>query len=223
MHSPRPAGRSIGRPRQGVGAAARELLLDAAVTLFSERGIAATTLAEIAARAGVTAAMVHYYFTNRDQLVDAIVEERLLPTVTDVWAPVDADTDVATMVRGLAKRIFKAAETNPWLPSLWVREILSEGGELRPRLVTKLPFQHILHMIDAVTAAQRRSEISPGIEPRLVVVSVLGLTMLPLALLRNFDQLPVLQGVKREDLERHAAALLASAFRKSASRRAKSI
>jgi AcrR family transcriptional regulator len=38
----------------------RELLLDAATTLFAEKGIAATTMAEIAASVGVNPAMIHY-------------------------------------------------------------------------------------------------------------------------------------------------------------------
>ena len=47
---------------------ARGRLLAAAVTLFSAQGVAGTTVAEIAKRAGVTSAMVHYYFKTKDQL-----------------------------------------------------------------------------------------------------------------------------------------------------------
>jgi len=47
----------------------REQLLDAATALFSEQGIASTTVAQIAAHVGVTSAMVHYYFKTRDQLL----------------------------------------------------------------------------------------------------------------------------------------------------------
>ena len=53
-------------------------LLDAAVRLFAGQGVAGTTVAEIAQRAGVTSAMVHYYFKTKDQLLDAVVEEKLI-------------------------------------------------------------------------------------------------------------------------------------------------
>src|SRR5215831_18181209 len=131
MNPARTLRRSIGRPRHAAGVDARELLLDAAIGLFAEAGVAGTTIAAIAAKAGVTSAMVHYYFTNRDQLVDAVARERLLPTVNAVWAPVVESSDVVPMLRGLVQRIFRAAEMNPWLPSLWLREIVSEGGQLR--------------------------------------------------------------------------------------------
>ena len=51
----------------------RAKLLDAAVGLLAEQGMTGTTVAEIAARGGVTSAMVHYYFKTKDQLLDAVV------------------------------------------------------------------------------------------------------------------------------------------------------
>lgn len=217
--TPQARRRSIGRPRQRAGVDARALLLDAAVALFAEQGVSGTTLAEIAARAGVTSAMVHYYFTDRDQLVDAVAAERLLPTVHAVWATVDETDELVPMLRGLVQAIFEAVEANPWLPSLWLREIVSEGGQFRPRLLKMLRFEYVIRLIDTVAAAQRRGEIDPGIEPRLVLVSVLGNTMLPLALGRLWQQVPILQGLDRQHLVRHVEALLVAAFSRPRGRR----
>src|SRR4030095_5413805 len=72
-----PPRRARGRPTNAAEIGTREALLDAAVALFADQGVAATTSAEIAARAGVTPAMVHYHFRNRERLLDAIVAERL--------------------------------------------------------------------------------------------------------------------------------------------------
>jgi len=204
--------RAIGRPRQDAGVAARELLLDGAMELFAEQGAAATTLAQIAARAGVTPAMVHYYFSDRDRLLDAVAGERLLPTLTAVWAPVAETTDLLPMLRGLVRRILKATELMPWLPGLWLREILSDGGQLRSRVLKGMPFEYVRHLIATVAAAQQRGAISRDLDPRLVLMSVLGTTLLPLATMRMWHEIPVMQGVSREDLARHAEALLVSAF-----------
>ena len=115
--------RRIGRPRPIAGADSREQLLDAAVALFAQQGIAATSIAKIANHAGVTAAMVHYYFSNRESLLDAIAEERLLRNVNAVWAPVmQCDERGPDLVRGLVQRIMHVAQTQPWLPTLWLRD-----------------------------------------------------------------------------------------------------
>jgi AcrR family transcriptional regulator len=222
MNSARTARRSIGRPPQRTAVDARAQLLDAALLLFAEQGVAGTTIAGIAARAGVTPAMVHYYFSNRDRLLDAVAQERLREIVTAVWSPVVETDEVVPMLRGLVQRILRATEVHPWLPSLWLREVVSEGGQLRERLMRILPFEYVRHLIGAVAGAQRRGEVSPQLEPRLVLLSVLGLTFLPLATIRLWQGLPVLQGVEREDIARHAEALLAAAFSKPARRRAKS-
>lgn len=204
--------RAIGRPRQDSGIAARELLLDSAMQLFAERGAAATTIARIAARAGVTPAMVHYYFSDRDRLLDAVAGERLLPTLRSVWAPVAETGEVLPMLRGLVRRILKATEVMPWLPGLWLREILSEGGLLRSRVLKGMPFEYVRHLIATVAAAQREGTINRDLDPRLVLMSVLGTTLLPLATMHMWREIPVMQGVGREDLARHAEALLVNAF-----------
>jgi len=51
---------------------------------------------------------------------------------------------------------------------------------------------------------------------RLVVISVIGLTLLPLAIAGMWKDIPVVpQDVTREDIARHAEALLVRAFSKS--------
>jgi AcrR family transcriptional regulator len=194
--------------------AGRELLLDAALRLFAERGVAGTTIAQIAAHAGLTPAMLHYYFRNRERLLDAIVAERLRAIVTAVWLPVGETSAVVPMLRGLVQRILTATEDNPWLPSLWLREVMSEGGLLRKRLIRILPLESVRHLIVAVTSAQRRGEVNPQLEPRLVQLSVIGLTLLPLSTIGIWGAIPLLKGVERRDIARHAEALLVGAFSK---------
>jgi AcrR family transcriptional regulator len=83
---PSPA-RRPGRPARPDSAAVRDQLLDIATDLFATQGVAATRLAHIAERAGVTSAMLHYYFKSRDQLLDAVVLERVVPVISYVWSP----------------------------------------------------------------------------------------------------------------------------------------
>ena len=67
--------RKPGRPRGSKpDAAKREQLIDIALRLFSQQGIARTSLNAIAREAGVTPAMLHYYFNSREQLLDVMIE-----------------------------------------------------------------------------------------------------------------------------------------------------
>jgi AcrR family transcriptional regulator len=75
---------SIGRlimtkTSEQIEAGTRESLLDAAESLFSERGIQAGSLRAITERAGANLAAVHYHFGSKQGLVGAVFSRRLAP------------------------------------------------------------------------------------------------------------------------------------------------
>ena len=55
----------------------RERLVDAAVTLFHHRGYGQTSLSDIAEQSGVPLGNVYYYFKTKDDLANAVIEERI--------------------------------------------------------------------------------------------------------------------------------------------------
>lgn len=60
-------------------AATRDALLDAALTVFRDRGVAHTSLEEVAAAAGVTRGAVYWHFRDKADLFTALCERVQLP------------------------------------------------------------------------------------------------------------------------------------------------
>ena len=60
--------------RKTEAAATREALLDAAERVFREQGVAHTTLADVAAAAGVTRGAVYWHFRDKAELFEAMCE-----------------------------------------------------------------------------------------------------------------------------------------------------
>src|SRR3982750_1537406 len=56
----------------------RARLLDAAAQVFSERGFAASSVDDVAAAAGMSKGAVYWNFDSKDDLIDALLEERVL-------------------------------------------------------------------------------------------------------------------------------------------------
>lgn len=181
MANPRKTRRPPGRPAERGEGETRELLLTAATRLIGEQGAAATSFALIAQRAGLTPAMVHYYFSDRDALLDAVVDERLAPLIASVWDPVGPDEPVATTLSGVVERLLAGVERNPWVPSTWMREILNQGGLLRARVLRRLPLDKVRMVGAAMVRGQRDGTIHTDLDPILIVFSMLGLVMVHMA------------------------------------------
>jgi TetR/AcrR family transcriptional regulator len=199
---------SPGRPAARLERDARELLLAAATDLFAEHGIAATTFAMIANRAGLTPAMLHYYFKNREQLLDVVVEERLAPLIASVWNPVEAGAAAEEVIRGIVERMLAGIERMPWIPSTWMREVLNEGGLLRSRVLRQLPFDKVKILGEAVAHGQASQMINPSLDPGLIVFSIIGLVMLHMATVRFWAEVFARKTPSRDAMCRHITGLL---------------
>lgn len=208
IHTPHKPKRSPGRPLAGVDGDAREHLLTAATELFAMQGVAATTFAAIAKRAGLTPAMMHYYFKDRDHLLDCVSQEKIAPLLASVWNPVTPGAAPGVLMRGVVARLVAGIERMPWIPSTWMREVLNEGGLLRSRVLRELPFDKVRLLSAAVARAQSKGEIQPDLDPVLIVFSMLGLVMMHLATAPFFAEVFDRKEPKPQAIGRHIAALL---------------
>ncbi|WP_199098674.1 TetR/AcrR family transcriptional regulator [Dyella sp. ASV21] len=203
-----PRRRAPGRP----GPDSPELrphLIDAALTCFVRDGIAATSLRGIAACAGVTPALLNYYFGSKLALRDAIFEERLMPAMFSLREHViAAGDDPNGVARSFVQGVFSVVERAPWLPSLWVREVLCEGGAFRELLLTRIAPELPQLLAGRFAQAQHQGTLNPGLDPRLLVVSMIGLTLFPAASAPIWRQI-FQADLGTEVLAHHALALLA--------------
>lgn len=188
----------------------REHILDNALILFAVQSVSGTTVAQIAKASSVTSAMVHYYFTNREGLLDALVTERLAPALAYVWASLSDETldHPRLFVTAYVDRLLEIVQKMPHLPLLWNREIFNAGGSLRERVMALAPWGNFEQICRALTHAQQRGQLNPGIEPALVLTSIMSMVMVPLAARDMLGNISSSAVVDAEILRRHALALL---------------
>uniref|UniRef100_UPI00339D9490 TetR/AcrR family transcriptional regulator n=1 Tax=Cupriavidus necator TaxID=106590 RepID=UPI00339D9490 len=204
---PKPARRSPGRPAAGQPGQ-RERILDAATELFSRQGVAGTPVKSIAAQAGVTPALVHYYFSDRELMLDAVADEKLQPLVAGVFAADAGEADPMAMLIGIAGRLIRTASATPWFPGLWIREVASGDGALRERVLDRFALQRAGALRGPLAAAIAGGKLNAQLEPALVMPSLIGLTLLPLATTHIWRRLPGAETVDTDTLVRHVCALL---------------
>lgn len=86
----------------------RELLLDAALRVFLEKGYAGASTREIASAAGVTEALIYRHFTGKRDLLLALLRER---TPAAAVASLEAQPDGATLDVALDALLRRVLET----------------------------------------------------------------------------------------------------------------
>lgn len=201
--------RRPGRPRGGKRVtASREQLLDIALDLFARQGIARTSLNAIAKEAGVTAAMLHYYFNSREQLLDAMIAERFLPLRSKIAAifAENPDSPIEALTQ-MVKVLAELAEQHRWFAPLWMQEVIGEMPVLRTHLQARFGEDKYQQTLANVTRWQQEGKLNPQLAPELLFTTLLSLVLVPFSRMRNDERL---QTLSPEKIVRHALAVIGS-------------
>lgn len=162
----------MARPKVG-DPAAKAKILEAAESLFAERGFAGTAIRDIAARAGVNGAMVHYYFGNKEGLYQAVLGT-VGSTISDAFA------EIASGQGSTRERLTRLVEayasyvlSHPHFARILYREMLASGDQLK-QMARKYATANYTMLRDAIAEGVRRGELRP-LDVDLAPVSLLGM------------------------------------------------
>lgn len=206
--------RRVGRPRARATAPdVRADLLAAAAAAFSARGFEAVSLRDVAKRAGTTAAMVHYYFGDKQGLFAALLDATLASVLERVRSALAARARVesskpsrpprsnaARAGEGGVLEIFfdVAHETlgaTPWIPRLVLREVLSDGAPFRDRFIEGYarPMSKLLR--EALRRDMKAGRLREDLDVDLCFTSLVALAVFP------FTAQPVIERVLEAEFD----------------------
>lgn len=210
MSSPAPTPKRRGRPRrvgrpraQAAAPDVRADLLAAAAAAFRDRGYDAVSLRDVAKRAGTTAAMVHYYFGDKQGLFAALLDTTLasvLERVRSVLAArARAETAGAPGEGGVFEIFFDVAHeilgATPWIPRLVMREVHSDEAPFRDRFVEGYarPMSKLLR--EALRREVKAGRLRADLDVDLCFTSLVALAIFP------FTAQPVIERVLETDFD----------------------
>ncbi len=137
----------ISRPRQRRKEARPGELIDAALDLFVEKGFSATRIEEVASRAGVSKGTLYLYYASKEDLLKAVISERVSSEILAGAQQVqqykgsaaDLLRDVVSQwwlrildgpVSGVFKILITEVRSFPEIGDLWLREVINPGERL---------------------------------------------------------------------------------------------
>jgi len=142
-------------------------ILDAASELFAERGAGQVSVRDVAERAGVSHALVHRYFGNKDDLIAAAFD-RSMEQVRDSISDAETAGDFVDSVMTLFLE-------QPLIARMMLRNLL-EGWRVAPAEQHFPVVQRGLQLLAAEHASGEPPSAEP-FDPRLVVAALAAMTL----------------------------------------------
>jgi AcrR family transcriptional regulator len=144
----------------------RAQILDAALEVFSRKGVYATRIADIASEAGIAYGLVYHYFKNKEEVLNTIFEERWA-RVTELLEEADNEgTDSADRLRRAASVFLSAYQRRPQVVELLLLEFTRMSKFLEPTQIDRISkaFGVVTRIIERGQAAgELRGDIAPGL------------------------------------------------------------
>lgn len=152
----------------------RKQILDAAITCFARKGFHETTMAEIAAEAGVSDTLAYRYFSGKDEIIDAAVKEWRSTTIVSADGAEDLRGLLETLVTQNISR-FDQPEAMRALMNVqfrsWAEALHDEG--LRTEVVER--WRHHVEVVEGlVVRAQEQGQIPSTLDTKAMARVMLG-------------------------------------------------
>ena len=142
----------------------RELITEAAIAVFAQKGYRSARVADVAKRAGVADGTIYLYFKNKEDLLLSIFEEKmglLLDQLRSDLAGVDCPLD---KMRIYVQHHFEQLRTQPLLAQVFQVELRQSHKFLREYRPEPL-WEYLNVFGDAVKDGQSRGLIRADVNP----------------------------------------------------------
>ena len=179
----------------------RRAVLEAAEKLFAERGFAATRLEDIAERVGIKRASIVYYFKDKRELYEAVLDSVLGGLQRALIAELSRHEDLAMRIEAAVSVWVDYVGSRPTLARLILREVANATPEKRGRLLRHTaPFQELVRK-EFIDRPDRRDVVKVTVDPIHIASIIAGATVFYVAAMPNLVPGPGFDPTSREHID----------------------
>jgi TetR/AcrR family transcriptional regulator len=160
------------------GAKSRRHILNVSIRLFAEKGFAGVSVDEIVDAAGVNKRMVYHYFGSKESLYQAALADEYGKLEALEIKTLHPEEPVEKVISDIVSAYFAFIQDNPDFVQLILQENLNQGLYLEKMDIplSKSPILDLL--IQAVNAGQKNGTVRQNIDPRFLLISLIGNCMI---------------------------------------------
>jgi AcrR family transcriptional regulator len=169
----------VARPKSDI----QERILEAAHLRFLAEGVDGASLRNIAKEAETSIGMVYYYYTTKEDLFFAVVEETYQLILEDIERSLRTGTTYRERIEAVYRRVGTLSARELQVVQLIVREALT-SSQRRERLVHRFLRGHIPLLLRSVLDGIDSRELDSSIHPLIGMACSLGIGAVPTLMLR---------------------------------------
>ena len=152
----------------------RTAILDAAERLFSTRGFAATTIKQIGTEAGVNAALLYYYFADKETLYREVLGRVLSGLITTGGKAFDDAPSPEAAIRSLIRVQAAVLASTPFVPRLIARELVDNEAAHATQHITRLAAELFTRLCAMIRDGQRAGIFRDDLDPQFAAISTIS-------------------------------------------------
>lgn len=162
----------------------RERIIWACRELAVNRGFSGVTIDELAAQAGVSKRTIYRYFTSKDEIIEATLDDFMAAMEMELRAIVSTEMKPAEMLSALLTRLTEEGRFLSGVPAL------TDLQQRYPHLWRKIDefrFSRLHYMLDVIRQ-RSDSQIIKETDPRImlaIIIAVIQAVVNPEFILRN--------------------------------------
>jgi AcrR family transcriptional regulator len=154
-----------------------EQILDAAKNVFQSKGMDGARMQEIADKAGINKAMLHYYYRSKQLLFEAVFKNAFSLLAPQLNAVLNDDSSIEEKIRNFTSNYISFIVKHPYLPNFIIQE-LNRNQDFIFKLKENKSFPNIEKFKKQVDIEIEKGLINP-ISAEQLFINIIALNIFP--------------------------------------------
>lgn len=168
-----------------------ELIMDAAKDVFQQKGMDGTRMQEIADKAGINKAMLHYYYRSKDLLFEAVFNKAFALLAPQMNKILNDDSSVEEKIRNFTYNYTSFIVKHPYIPNFIFHE-MNRNPDFIDKIRKAKGFPSLEKFNQQVADEVERGILNP-IDGNQLFINIISLNLFP------FIGKPLIKGIVRVD------------------------
>lgn len=165
------------RENQQPADSTEQKIFDAAHEVFTQKGMDGAKMQEIADRAGINKALLHYYYRSKEKLYEAVAKAIISKAIPAIRQIIESELPLEEKIRRFIETYIGIISRNPFIPLFIISEINKHPEHFIDTMIPKdLPKPEVFFQ-------QVETEIAAGnirrIKPQHLIVNVVSMCVFP--------------------------------------------